>query len=65
MIVFKTEAALTTVMTEGAVLVIEPEVAVMLAVPAEIGVTNPVELTVATAVLLEDQVIVAVIVLPF
>ena len=52
-------------MTDGAVLVIKLEVAVMFAVPDETAVTNPVELTVATEVLLEAQVSVAVIGFPF
>jgi len=63
--VFKTAGALITVTTEGAVLVTDPEVAVMLAVPGATGVTNPAELTVATAVLDEDQVIVVAIVEPY
>ena len=45
-----------TVITEGAVLVTEPLVAVMLAVPSATGVTRPFASTVATAVLSEAQV---------
>jgi len=51
---------LLTVITEGDELAMLPLEAVMLAVPAETGVTVPLELTVATAVLLEAQTSVAV-----
>ena len=46
----------TTVTALGAVLVIEPEVAVMLVVPAPTAVITPVALTVATALLEEVKV---------
>ncbi len=50
-----------TVMRDVPVRVVEPlvAVAVMVAVPAETPVTRPEPFTVATAVLLEDQVMVA------
>jgi hypothetical protein len=59
-IVVRTGGVTVTVMTEGA-LVIPLLEAVIFAVPALTGVTKPVELTVATEVLLDVQVSVAAI----
>ena len=64
MIVLRTGAGLVTVITDGALLVILPLEALIFAVPGATGVTKPVELTVATALLLEVQVSVAVIGFP-
>jgi hypothetical protein len=59
--VVRTGVVAVTVMAEVAVLDIVPLVAVtvMVAAPADTPVTRPVALTVATELLLEDQVMVA------
>ena len=64
MVIVVRTGAVVTVMTEGALLVILPLEALIFAVPGATGVTKPVELTVATALLLEVQVSVAVIGFP-